>query len=243
MYIDRDARAQMITTAVAVSTDNAVLLGAGPTYGILLAILLVHGIMCSAATRVLARINLFYGFVIAGATVAAIVALLVCSGDSKASTRTAFLSYENNTGWKNDGWAFLLSFAAPMWTITIHTPQTTPRRTSPRRSRAFDGCRRAAELAVTDLEKGKNGMDMGAVRSELVLAIYEVGQSFYRGWGVEKDKEMGVQYFRVAARLVGLRDCEERKGDGGDERELKTHHCCECWAMSFVCRARKERDG
>ncbi|CDO71758.1 hypothetical protein BN946_scf184920.g42 [Trametes cinnabarina] len=65
----------------------------------------------------------------------------------------------------------------------------------------FRWLRRAAELAVSDLEKGKNEMDMGAVRSELVLAIYEVGQSFYRGWGVEKDKEMAVQYFRVAARL------------------------------------------
>ncbi|KAI0358823.1 HCP-like protein [Trametes cingulata] len=65
----------------------------------------------------------------------------------------------------------------------------------------FRWLRRAAELAVSDLEKGRQGMDMGAVRSELVLAIYEVGQSFYRGWGVEKDKEMAVQYFRVAARL------------------------------------------
>lgn len=54
-------RAQMITTAVAVSTDGAVVLGAAPTYGILLAILLVHGLICSAATRILARINLFYG--------------------------------------------------------------------------------------------------------------------------------------------------------------------------------------
>ncbi|KAL7279659.1 hypothetical protein ACG7TL_006066 [Trametes sanguinea] len=110
--------AQMITTAIAVSTDNTVLLGAGPTYGILLAILLVHGFMCSAATRVLARINLFYGFIIAGATVAAVIALLICSGDNKTSTRTAFFSYENNTGWRNDGWAFLLSFAAPMWSLT-----------------------------------------------------------------------------------------------------------------------------
>ncbi|KAI0656769.1 hypothetical protein C8Q70DRAFT_1008521 [Cubamyces menziesii] len=65
----------------------------------------------------------------------------------------------------------------------------------------FRWLRRAAELAVGDLEKGKQGMDMGAVKSELVLAIYEVGQSFFRGWGVEKDKDMGVQYFRVAARL------------------------------------------
>ncbi len=52
----------MITTAVAVSTDGTLLLGASPTYGILLAILLVHGMICSAGTRVLARLNLVYGF-------------------------------------------------------------------------------------------------------------------------------------------------------------------------------------
>ncbi|TFK86532.1 HCP-like protein [Polyporus arcularius HHB13444] len=64
----------------------------------------------------------------------------------------------------------------------------------------FKWLRRAAELAVTDMEKGQHG-DMSAVRSELVLAIYEVGQSFFRGWGVQKDKEMAVQYYRVASRL------------------------------------------
>ncbi|KAI0824004.1 amino acid transporter [Trametes gibbosa] len=110
--------AQMITTAIAASTDGAVVLGAGPTYGILLAILAVHGVICSAATKVLARMNLFYGFLTAGATVAAIVALLVCAGNKKVSTKTAFMSYENNTGWRNDGWAFLLAFAAPMWSLT-----------------------------------------------------------------------------------------------------------------------------
>ena len=55
--------AQMITTAIAVNTDGDVVLGAGPTYGILIAILAVHGVLCSAATRVLARMNLFYGLV------------------------------------------------------------------------------------------------------------------------------------------------------------------------------------
>ncbi|RDX48902.1 hypothetical protein OH76DRAFT_1439805 [Lentinus brumalis] len=84
--------AQMITTAVAVSTDGSLILGAGPTYGILLAILLVHGLICSAGTRVLARLNLVYGFLTAGATIGAIVALLVCSGDQKVSTETAFTS-------------------------------------------------------------------------------------------------------------------------------------------------------
>ena len=56
----------------------------------------------------------------------------------------------------------------------------------------FRWLRRAAEVAVEDLEKARAGADSGAVKSELVLAIYEVGQSFYRGWGVEKDKKMAV---------------------------------------------------
>ena len=113
----------------------------------------------------------------------------------------------------------------------------------------FRWLRRAAELAVTDLEKGKQG-DMSAVKvrllssicvshmrltgcwvwkSELVLAIYEVGQSFFQGWGVQKDKDMAVvsplslqgvpwrtlttlqQYYRVAARL-GDPDAQQELG-------------------------------
>lgn len=50
----------MITTALNVGSDGSVALGNGPTYGILLAILLTHGFVCSAATGVLARLNIFY---------------------------------------------------------------------------------------------------------------------------------------------------------------------------------------
>jgi hypothetical protein len=50
----------MITTAITVGTDGAVVLGAGASYGILVAILVLHGIVCSAATRIIARLNLFY---------------------------------------------------------------------------------------------------------------------------------------------------------------------------------------
>ena len=108
----------MITTAIAVNTDGAVVLNAGATYGILLAILVFHGIVCSAATNILARLNLAYVIVnsmflyqlakihnftiiLVGTTIAAIVALLVCSGDKKVSTKDAFTLFENNTGWMN----------------------------------------------------------------------------------------------------------------------------------------------
>jgi hypothetical protein len=69
-----------------------------------------------------------------GTTFAAIVSLLVGSGANRVSTKDVFTLFENNTGWANsenhlvlppssnldaqDGWAFLLSFTAPMWTLT-----------------------------------------------------------------------------------------------------------------------------
>jgi len=52
--------AQMITSAITVASNGNTVLGAGATYGILLAILFFHGVVCSAATNVLARLNLFY---------------------------------------------------------------------------------------------------------------------------------------------------------------------------------------
>ncbi|KAF8824042.1 hypothetical protein HHX47_DHR9000438 [Lentinula edodes] len=71
----------------------------------------------------------------------------------------------------------------------------------------FVWVRRAAEGAVADLERarlsGGTGdlAERGVVKAELVLAIYEVGQCFFHGWGVVKDQKMGVSYYRVAARL------------------------------------------
>ncbi|KAJ7153070.1 amino acid/polyamine transporter I [Mycena crocata] len=110
--------AEMITTAIAVNSDGETIISLGATYGILLAILFTHGIICSAGTRVLAKLNLVYVVINVGTTVAAIISLLVASGDNKVSAKDAFTSFENNSGWKNDGWAFMLSFTAAMWTLT-----------------------------------------------------------------------------------------------------------------------------
>ncbi|KAL0065712.1 hypothetical protein AAF712_007353 [Marasmius tenuissimus] len=69
----------------------------------------------------------------------------------------------------------------------------------------FKWLRKAAENAVVDLESARKeggvGIDKGAVRAELIIAIYEVGQCFFHGWGVSKDQKMAVSYYRVAARL------------------------------------------
>ncbi|CAE6455816.1 unnamed protein product [Rhizoctonia solani] len=72
----------------------------------------------------------------------------------------------------------------------------------------FKWLRKAAEAAVTDLEAARNGVEAKAVKNELVLAIYEVGQCFFHGWGVGQDKVMAVSYFQVAARLG---DCDAQQ--------------------------------
>ncbi|EPT00229.1 hypothetical protein FOMPIDRAFT_1030520 [Fomitopsis schrenkii] len=110
--------AQMITTAVAASTDGRVVLGPGPTYGILLVTLFLHGIVCSAGTRIIARLNLVFALIIIGGAVSAIIVLPVCAGENRVSASVAFGSYSNFTGWSNSGWAFLLAFIAPMWQFT-----------------------------------------------------------------------------------------------------------------------------
>lgn len=69
-------------------------------------------------------------------------------------------------------------------------------------SRGFKWLQKAAEVALSDLEAGRAaGMDKKAVKSEMVIAIYEVGQSFFQGWGVAKDKKMAVSFFRLASEL------------------------------------------
>lgn len=47
------------------------------------------------------------GSSLVGTTVATIIALLVCSGDKKVSTKDAFTLFENNTGWANSVFVFI----------------------------------------------------------------------------------------------------------------------------------------
>jgi TPR repeat protein len=60
---------------------------------------------------------------------------------------------------------------------------------------AFTWLQRAAESAVDNLERARVegvGKSREAIKTELVLAIYEVGQCFFQGWGVKKDQKMAV---------------------------------------------------
>ncbi|KAF8443051.1 amino acid transporter [Boletus edulis BED1] len=109
--------AELITTGIAMATDGAVVLGSGATFGILFAIHLTQAILCSAGTRVLARSMVLVLIVIMTTTISAIISLLVCSR-GMVSPKDAFTKFENNTGWSNNVWAFILAFTTPMWCLT-----------------------------------------------------------------------------------------------------------------------------
>lgn len=122
-FITYGLSAQMITTAITIGSDGSVVLSSGATYGILVAILVFHGVVCSAATRILARLNLVYvvingepippacfpldrsrtQFHPVGTTIAAVILLFVCSKHrgERVSANDAFTLFENNTGWAN----------------------------------------------------------------------------------------------------------------------------------------------
>ncbi|OAD02723.1 hypothetical protein MUCCIDRAFT_133430, partial [Mucor lusitanicus CBS 277.49] len=58
----------------------------------------------------------------------------------------------------------------------------------------------AAECAVYDLQTGI-AQSASVAKSELVLAIYELGVCFRHGWGVPKNLETATYYFQVASNL------------------------------------------
>jgi len=98
-------------------TDGAVVLGSGAMFGILLAIHVTQAILCSSGTAMLARVTVPVLVLVLATTIGAIVSLLVCSRGI-VSPVDAFTKFENNTGWSNNGWAFILSFTQPMWSLT-----------------------------------------------------------------------------------------------------------------------------
>lgn len=55
----------------------------------------------------------------------------------------------------------------------------------------------AASIETEALQAGRKGG--GAAKGELVLAIFELANSFRHGWGVKKDP--------VAAKQVGITEC------------------------------------
>ncbi|KAI0937679.1 hypothetical protein AcV7_003647 [Taiwanofungus camphoratus] len=110
----------------AVQLLAAVSIGSGMTYGpttsqtfgVYVAILFCHAIVASLATPIVARLQTVYVVLNMLLCLAIIIALPAATPEEfKNSARYAFSGFENSSGWPN-GFAFVLSFLAPLWTIS-----------------------------------------------------------------------------------------------------------------------------
>jgi amino acid transporter len=108
------ACAQMTLAAVSMSTDFAYSPTNNQTVAVFIGFILFHGLLNTLNTAWLARITKYYAVFNIGCTFAAIIALSVTQ-KHKNDGHTVFLEVVNNTGWSNNGFAFLFGFLRYFW--------------------------------------------------------------------------------------------------------------------------------
>ncbi|KAI0777534.1 APC amino acid permease [Trametes elegans] len=109
--------AVQLMAAVSIGTNGSFVPTAGQTFAVYVALLLCHGIIASLATSVVARLQGIYIVMNVLMCLAIIIVLPVCTPSEYKNTASyAFGGFANLNGWPN-GFAFVLSFLAPLWTI------------------------------------------------------------------------------------------------------------------------------
>ncbi|GAA5883185.1 hypothetical protein JCM3774_002412 [Rhodotorula dairenensis] len=109
--------AQMIFAAVSLSTDGSFVATKWQIYLLFLAILVVHGLLNSVGTKMLAKMTRTFVFFNLGTVIAVIISLLVCT-DQKNSAKYTFTHTINGSGWDSMGLTFLLGLLSVQWTMT-----------------------------------------------------------------------------------------------------------------------------
>ncbi|KXN86792.1 hypothetical protein AN958_09643 [Leucoagaricus sp. SymC.cos] len=109
--------ATQLLVAVNIGTGGKFEATNAPTYGVYCALLFLYAILASLATKVIAKLQYPYVFLNIALFLVVIIALPIATPRefvNKASF--AFGHFDNVSGWPN-GYAFILSFLAPAWTV------------------------------------------------------------------------------------------------------------------------------
>ncbi|KAL4081536.1 amino acid/polyamine transporter I [Scleroderma yunnanense] len=110
--------AVQITAAASIGSGQTYVATIAQTYGIYIAILLSHGLVCSLTTPILARLQNFYFTINFCLCLAMIIGLPVATHKQDMNNSSfALTTFENLNGWP-DGFAFILSLIYPLWSIS-----------------------------------------------------------------------------------------------------------------------------
>ncbi|KAF2087162.1 gaba permease [Saccharata proteae CBS 121410] len=120
----------MLLSVVVISRDGDYEPSRGVIYAIFLGVVLCHGILASTLSKVMGKLQTV--FVVANFVLifASIIALPIGRGNKRNDASFIFGTTDNLTTWPT-GWAFMLSWLSPIWTIG-----------------AFDSCVHLAEEAA-----------------------------------------------------------------------------------------------
>ncbi|KIJ60463.1 hypothetical protein HYDPIDRAFT_98646 [Hydnomerulius pinastri MD-312] len=109
--------AVQIAAAASIGSGQTFVATNAQTFGIYVAIVLSHAIICCFGTAVLARLQTVYVLLNVCLCLAVIIGLPAATPKELRNTASFALgSFSNLNGWP-DGYAFILSFLAPLWTI------------------------------------------------------------------------------------------------------------------------------
>nr|GAT58958.1 GABA permease [Mycena chlorophos] len=109
--------ATQVMAAANIGSDGSFVATTGQTYGVFAGLIIMHAIMASLATKVIAKLQYFYVFLNIALFLVVIIALPAATPKVLHNSASfAFGHFENTSGW-NNGFAFILSFLAPAWTV------------------------------------------------------------------------------------------------------------------------------
>lgn len=110
--------AVQLMAAVSIGSNQTFTATTGQTFGVYVAILLLHATISSLATAVVAKLQTVYVVLNVLLCLAIIIALPAATPEEfKNPASYALGGFTNFSGWP-DGFAFCLSFLAPLWTIS-----------------------------------------------------------------------------------------------------------------------------
>ncbi|KAJ7145839.1 APC amino acid permease [Mycena epipterygia] len=111
------AAAVQVMAAVNIGSDGDFEATSAQTFGVYAAILFTHTLICCLGTTVLARLQTVYVILNVVLCMVVIIALPAATpAEFKNTASFALGDFSNLNGWP-DGYAFILSFLAPLWTI------------------------------------------------------------------------------------------------------------------------------
>ncbi|KAH9856381.1 APC amino acid permease [Lenzites betulinus] len=109
--------AVQITAAASIGTGQTYSATNAQTFGVYAAVVLSHAVICCLGTRLLARLQTVYVVLNVLLCLAVIIALPAATPKEFRNTASYALgNFTNSSGWPS-GFAFMLSFLAPLWTI------------------------------------------------------------------------------------------------------------------------------